>query len=185
MVILLNNLINNWTDTADLNVSLSLVSYQVMSDSLRPRGLPHARSPSPSLSLGVFPSSSPLNQWCYPTISFSATLFSFCLQSLPASASFPVSWLLASDAQIIEASTASVLTMSIQGWFPLGLTGLISLLSKRLSRVFTSNLKASILQCSVFFIVQLSHPYMTTGKTIALTLWILFLCFRIHCLGLA
>ena len=64
--------------------------------------------------------------------------FSFCLQSLPASASFPVSWLLASDAQIIEASTASVLPMSIQGWFPFSLTGLISLFSKRLSRVFSS-----------------------------------------------
>ena len=80
----------------------------------------------------------PLSQWRYLIISCSATFFSFCLQSLPPSVSFPVSWLLASDAQIIEASMASVLPMSIQGWFPLGLTGLITLLSKRLSRVFSS-----------------------------------------------
>ena len=109
-----------------------------MSDSLRPHRLQHAMSPGPSLSPGVCPSSSLLNWWCYPTISSSATFFSFCLQSLPPSVSFPVSWLLASDAQIIEASMASVLPMSIQGWFPLGLTGLITLLSKRLSRVFSS-----------------------------------------------
>ena len=79
-----------------------------------------------------------LSQWCYLTISSSAAAYSFGLQSFPASQSFPVSWLLASDAQIIEASMASVLPMSIQGWFPLGLTGLISLLSKGLSRVLFS-----------------------------------------------
>ena len=92
-------------------------------------------------------------------------------QSFPASGSFPMSWLFKSGGQRIGASTsASVLAMKIQGWFPLGLTGLISLLSKWLSRVFSStSLKASDFQHSAFFIVQLSHPYMTTGKTIALT----------------
>ena len=82
---------------------------------------------------------------------------------------FPVSWLFASGGQIIGASaSASVLPMNIQGWFPLGLTGLISLLSKGLSKNLFQNhsSKASILWHSAFFTVQLSHPYMTTGKTI-------------------
>ena len=96
---------------------------------------------------------------------------SSCLQSFPASGSFPVSWLFASGGQSIGASVlASILPMNIQDWFPLGLTGLISLLSKGLSRVFSStSLKASILWRSAFFMVQLSHLYMTNGKTIALT----------------
>ena len=75
--------------------------------------------------------------WCHSTISSSVARFSSCLQSFSASGSFPMSWLFASGGQIIEAS-ASVLLMNIQGWFPLGLTGLISLLSKGLSRVFSS-----------------------------------------------
>ena len=83
--------------------------------------------------------SCPFSQWCYLTISSSATLFSFCLQSFPSSGSFPVSWLFASSGQSIGASaSASVLPMYILGWFPLGLTGLISLQSKRLSRVISS-----------------------------------------------
>ena len=88
------------------------------------------------------------------------------------SGSFPVSWLFASGSQSITAlASASVLPMNIQGWFSLGLTSLISLLSKGPLRVFFSNhsLKASILWQSAFFMVQLSHPYMTTGKTVALT----------------
>ena len=92
----------------------------------------------PSPLPGVRPSECPLNQWCYPTISSSAVLFSFCLQSFPASGSFPVSWLFASGGRSIGASaSASFLPMSIQSWCPLGLTGLISLLSKGLSRVST------------------------------------------------
>ena len=100
-----------------------------------------------------------------------ATPVSFCHQSFPASESFPMSWLFALGGQITGAS-ASVLPVNIQSWFPLGLTNLISLQSKGLSRVF-SNItvqKASILQCSAFFMLQLSHPYMTTGKTTALTI---------------
>ena len=94
--------------------------------------------------------------------------FSSCLHSFPASGSSPVSQLFASCGQIIGASaSASVLPINIQGSFPLGLTGLISLLSKGLSKVFSStSLKASILQHSVFLMVQISHPYMTTGKII-------------------
>jgi len=83
---------------------------------------------------------------------------------------FPVSWLFASGGQSIEAS-ASVLPMNIQSWFPLGLTSLISLLSNGLSRVFsTTSLKALILWGSAFFMVHLSHPYMSNGKTIAFTI---------------
>ena len=94
--------------------------------------------------------------------------FSSCPQSFPASGSFPMSRFLASGGQNIGAS-ASVFPMNIQGWFPLGLTGLIFLQSKGLSTVFSSNSKVLILWCSAFFMVQLSHPYMTTGKPIALT----------------
>ena len=83
------------------------------------------------------PNSCPLSQWCHPTTSSSFAPFSSFLWSFPASQSFPVFWFFASGGQIIGASTsASVLPMNIQSWFPLGLTGLISLLSKGLSRVF-------------------------------------------------
>ena len=124
------------------------------------------------LSPRVCSNSYPLCQWCYLTISSSTAPFSSCLQSFPALGSFPVSRLFTSGGQSIGASaSASVLPMNIQNWFPLGL-GLIFLQSKGLTRIFSSNnWKASILQCSTFFIVQLSHPYTTSGKTIALTRW--------------
>ena len=108
-----------------------------MSDSLQPHGLQHARLFSPSPSPGVCSNSRPLSQWCYLAISSSAAIFSFCLQSFPASGSFPMSWLFASGGQSTRA-LASILPMNIQGWFPLGWTGLISLLSKELSVVFSS-----------------------------------------------
>ena len=93
--------------------------------------------PCPSLSPRVCSNSCPLNWWCHPTISSSVTPFSSCLQSFPASGSFPVSRLFTSGGQSIGASaSASVLPMNIQHWFLLGLTGLISFLSKGLSRVF-------------------------------------------------
>ena len=118
---------------------LLLFIRQVMSDSSRPCGLQHARLPCPSPSPRVCPNSCPLNQWCQSTISSSLTLFSFCLQSFQALVSFPMSQLSASGGQSIRASaSASVLPKSIQGWFPLLLTGLISLLSNGLSRVFSS-----------------------------------------------
>ena len=116
-----------------------VVVHSVVSNSLWPHGLQHTRLPCPS----PFPrdclNSCPLSQWCHPTISTSAVCFSSCLQSCPASGSFLMSWIFASGGQSIGASaSASVLSMNIQGWFPLGLTGLISLLSKGLSRVFSS-----------------------------------------------
>ena len=94
-----------------------------------------------------------------------------CLQSFPASGSFQMGQFFPSGGQSIGVSaSASVLPMNTQDWFPLGWTGWISLQSKGLSRVFSNHSsKASILQCSAFFIVQISHPYMTTRKTKALT----------------
>ena len=114
--------------------------------------------------------SCPLSWWCHQTISSSVITFS-CLQSFPASRSFTMSQFFTSGGQSIGASgSASVLPMNIQDWFSLGLTGLISKgLLRSLLQHYSS--KASILQCSAFFTVQLSHPYMTTGKTIAITRW--------------
>ena len=102
-----------------------------MSDSLRPHGLQHTRLPCPSLSPRACSNSWPLSWWCHSTISSSVSPFSFCPQSFPALGSFPMSWLSTSGGQSIRAS-ASVLSTNIQGWFPLGLTGLISMLSKGL-----------------------------------------------------
>ena len=116
--------------------SLLLFGFSVISDSLRPHELPHNRPPCPSPPPGVCSDSGLLSQWCHPTISSSVALFS-CLQSLSASESFPMSWLFTSGGQSIGASI-SVLPMNIQDWFPLVLTGLISLQSKGLSRVFSS-----------------------------------------------
>ena len=116
---------------------LLLLSHSVVFHCLWPHGPQHAKLPCPSLSPKVCSNSCPFSQWCHPTISSSVAPFSSCLQSFPASGSFPMCWLFASGGESIRAS-ASVLPVSIQGWFPLGLTGLISLLSKGLSRVFSS-----------------------------------------------
>ena len=110
-----------------------------MSNCLQPHGLQHTKLPCPSLYPGVCSNSCPLSQWCCPVISSSVIPFSSCPQSFPASVFFPMSPLFPSGSQSIGASaSASVLPMTIQGWFPLGLTDLISLLSVGLSRVFSS-----------------------------------------------
>ena len=147
-------------------------SHSVMFDSLWPHGLQHTRPPCPSPAPGVYSISRPSSQWCHPAISSSVVPFSSCPQSFPASGSFPMSKFFTSGGQSIGVSaSALVLPVNIQDWFPLGWTGWISLQSKRLSRVFSNHhsSKASILWRSAFFTVQLSHPYVTTGKTIALT----------------
>ena len=148
-----------------------------MSNSLQPHGLQHTGLPCPSLSPRACSDSCLLSWWCHPTrgwevISSSVITFSYYPQSFPASGSFPVSQLFPSGGQSTGASaSASVLSMNIQDWFPLGWTGLIFLLSKGLSSLPQyHNSKASILWRSAFFMVQLSHLYMTTGKTIALTI---------------
>ena len=143
-----------------------------MANSLQPHGLQHARLPCPSLSPGV-------DQihvhwwWCHPTISSSITPSFSCLQSFPASGSFLVSQLFTSSGQNIGTlASASVLPMNIQVWFPLGLTGLICLLSKELSRVFSTTI---IWKCQFFgtqpSLWSSSHIHTwSTGKTIALTI---------------
>ena len=146
---------------------LLLFSHSIMSNSLRPHGLQHARLPCPSPSHGVCSNSYPLSWRRHATISSSVFPNSY-LQSFPASRSFLVSWLFASGGQSIGASaSASVFPMNIQGWFPLGLTGLICLLSNRLSRVFsnTTAQKHQFFSAQPSLWVQLSYPYMTTGKT--------------------
>ena len=146
---------------------LLLFIHQVVSDSLQPRGLQHARLPCPSLSPGVCSNSCPLSQWCYLTISSSVTPFSFCLQFFPASGSFPMSWLFTSGQSIGASASALVLSMNIQSWFPLRLTGLISAVQGTLKSLLQrQKLKASILWHSDFFMVHVSHPYKTTGKII-------------------
>ena len=148
-------------------------SCSVVSNSLQPCGLQHARLPCPSPTPEAGSNSCPSSQWCHPTISSFVVSFSSCPQSFPASGSFQISQLFASGGQSIEASaSASDLPMNIRIWFLLGLTGWISLQSKGSKRYLQHHSsKASILQRSAFFTVQLSHPYMTTGKTIALTRW--------------
>ena len=144
-----------------------LSSFWVVSESLQPHGLQHTRFPYPLLPPRVCSNSCPLSWWCYSTIWSSAASFSSCLQSFPASGSFPVSQLFTSGGQSIGASaSASVLPVNIQGWFPFGLTGWISLQSKGLSRVFSSTtILILILKHSTFFMVHLSQLYMTIGKT--------------------
>ena len=111
-----------WTFLS-FSVLLLLFTHSVTSKSLKPHGLQHVRLSCPSLSLGVWSNSCPLIQWCHPTISSSVALFSFCLQSFPASGTFPMSQLFISGGQCIGAlASASVLPMNIQGWFPLGWT---------------------------------------------------------------
>ena len=116
-----------------------------MSDSLRPQELQHTRPPWPSPNPRVYPSPCPFSRWCHPTISYSVVPFSSHLQSFPASGSFSMCWLFASGSHSIGTS-ASLLPVNIQDWFPLGYTGLISLLSEGLSRVLQHhNSKTSIL----------------------------------------
>ena len=133
----------------------------------------HARPPCPSPTPGVYSNSCPLGRWCHLTISSSVVHISFSshLQSFPASGSFQRSHFFTSDGQSIEVSaSSSILPMNIQDWFPLGWTAWNPLHFKGLSSLLQHHSsKASILRCSAFLIVQFSHPYMTTGKTIALT----------------
>ena len=128
-------------------------SCSVMSDSLRPHGLQHSRLPCPSPTPGVCSNSCPSSWWCHQTISSSVVPFSSCLQSFPGSGSFQMSQFFASGGQSIGVSAlSSVLPMNIQDWFHLGLTGLIFLQSKRLSRVFSN----TTVQKHQFFGTQLS-----------------------------
>ena len=150
--------------------SLVQFSRSVLSDSLQRHESQHSRPPCPSPTPGVYPNSYPLSRWCHSAISSSVVPFSSCPQSLPASESFPMSQLFAWGGQSIGvAASASVFPMNTQDWSPLGWTGWISLQSKGLSRVFSNTTVQKHLRRSAFFTVQLSHPYVTTGKTTDLT----------------
>ena len=134
-------------------------SRSVMSDSLRPHELQCSRPPCPSLTPRVHPNPCPSSWWCHPTISSSAVPFSSCLQSFPASGSFPMSQLFASGGQNIGVSASkSVLPMNTQDWYPLGWTGWISLQSKGLSRVFSN----TTVQKHQFFGARLYSPTLTS-----------------------
>ena len=116
-------------------------SHSVRSDSLQLQEQQHARPPCPSPTPGVHPKPWPSSQWCHPSTSSSVIPFSCCLLSFPASRSFQMSQLFASNSQCIRVSaSASVLPMNIQDWSPLGWTSSISLQSKGLSRVFFNNI---------------------------------------------
>ena len=153
-------------------------SLSVVSDSLWPYGLQHARSSCLSPTPRVYSNSCPLSQWCHPTISSSVIPFSSSLQSFPASGSFQMSQLFASDGQRIGVSASiSVLPMNIQDWlisFRMDWLDFLAVQGTLKSLLKHHSSKASILQCSAFFTVQFSDPYMTTGKTIALTRWTFF-----------
>ena len=135
-------------------------SRSVVSDSLQPHGLQHARPPCPTPIPGVYSNSCPLSQWCHPIISSSVIPFSSCLQCLPSSGSLQMSQLFASGGQSIGVlASTSVFPMNVQDWFPLGLTGWFSLQSKGLSRLFSN----TTVQKHQFFSAQfLYNPNLTS-----------------------
>ena len=159
---LIRNMISNWRNYR-LFLSVKLFARSVVSDSLQLHGLQHARCPCPSLSSGICSNLCLVSQWCHPTISSSVAPFSSYPQSFLASGFFPMSQFFASGSQNIRASASvSVRPVNIQGWFPLGLTGLISLQSKGLSRVFSS----TTIQKHQFFN---DKPYLWSNSHISTT----------------
>ena len=158
---------HDWVTNTTLNIFIRVDIYNsvqfscsVVSNSLWPHEPQHARSPYPSPTPRVHPNPCPLNWWWHPTISSSVVPFSSCPQSFPASESYQMCQLFSSGGQRtgVSAST-SVLPMNTQDWLDLlAVQGTLKSLFQHHSS------KASILLCSAFFIVQLSHPYMTTRK---------------------
>ena len=138
-------------------------SHSVVSDCLWPHESQHTRPPCPSPTPGVHLNSCPSSQWCHPAISCSVVPFSSCRQSLPASGSFPRSQFFASGGVSPSTEYSGLISFRIN-WLDL-----LAVLGTLKSLLQHHSSKASILHCSAFFVVQLSHPYMTTGKTIALT----------------
>ena len=140
-------------------------SCSVMSDSLRPHGPQHSRPPCPSPTCGVYPNSYPSSQWCHPTISSSVVPFSSHPQSFPASGSFPMSQLFTSGGQSIWISASISPSNEHPGLisFRMDWLDLLAVQGTLKSLFQHHSSKASILWCAAFFIIQLSHPYMTTG----------------------
>ena len=154
------------SDMTEHSTSSVQFTCSILSSSLCPHGLQHARLPCPSLIPGACSNSCPQSRWCHPAISSSGIPFSSCPQSFPASGSFQVSQFFASGGQSTGVSaSASVLPMNTQDWFPLGRTGWISLQSKGLSRVFSN----TTVQKHQFFSAQLSlrpNSHIKTNKTL-------------------
>ena len=148
-------------------------SHSVLSDSLRPHESQHTRSPCPSPSPGGHSDSRPSSPWCHSAISSSVVPFSSYPQSLPVLESFPMNQLFSWVGQSTGASaSASFLPKKSQGWSPSEWTGWNSTVQGTLKSLLQYHRsKASVLQCSASFIVQLSQAFMTTGKTIALIRW--------------
>ena len=159
----------HWLEFPVLYRRFSLVQFicSVVSESLRPHGLQHARPPCPSPTPRVYSNSCPLSQWHHPSISPSVIPFSSFLQFFPASGSFPshqVAKYCSFNFSISPSNEYSGLISFSMDWLDL-----LAVKETIKSLLQHHSSKASILQCSAFFILQLSHPYMTTGKTIALT----------------
>ena len=154
------------------SVQFSSVAQSCPCPTLRPHESQHARPPCPSPTPGVHSDSCPLSRWCHPTISSSVIPISSCPQSFPASQSFHMSQLFASGGQIIWSFSFSISSSSEYSGLISFRTDCFDFLAglgtlKSLHQHHSS--KSSIIWCSDFFIVQLSHPYVTTGKTIVLT----------------
>ena len=162
-----------WQNTAVLTFSSVQFSHSVVSDSLRPHEPQHRRPFCPSAIPGVHPKPCPLSRWCHPTISSSVIPFSSCPQSFPASGSFQMSQLLTSGGQSIRVSASTSVLPVNTGLicFRMDWLDLFAVQGTLKSLLQHHSSKASILLCSAFFIIQFSHAYMTTGKTIALTRW--------------
>ena len=151
-------------------IYIQWVSHSVKFGSLQPHEPQHARFPCASSTSRARSNSWPSSRWCHPTILSFIISFSSCLHSFPASGSFPKSQFFESGQRSRTSASASVLLMNIQNLFLIGLTSLISF-SSRDSWICFNTTVQKYLQCSVFFVVQFSYTYMTTGKTIALTRW--------------
>ena len=165
-----------WTlaDIVCLQSPFTLVqfSHSVVSDSLQLHGLKHTRLPCPSPTPGACPNSCPSSRWCHPTILSSVIPFSSCFQSFPASGSFPMNHSSHQVAKVLELQLqhqsfqhSGLISFRIDGLDLLALQGTLKSLLQHHSS------KSSVLWCSAFFMVQLLHPYITTGKTKALTRW--------------
>ena len=176
-MLLLFSLFNSSNSVTNQSLHL-LFSCSVVSDFLHSCGLKHVRFPCPSPSLRTCLNACPLSQWCHPTILPSVIPFSSCLRSFPATGSFPVSWLFASGSQSVGTSVSVLpmkIPMTIQSleWLSIRIDwfGLLAVQGTLKSLLQYHSSKTPVLWCSAFFMVQLSHVYMITGKTIALTRW--------------
>ena len=146
-------------------------SHSVVSDSLRPHESQHARPPCSSPTPGIHPNPCPSSWWCHPTIPSSVVPFSSCPQSFPSSESFPVSQFFTSGGQVLNFSFSISSSNKCSGLisFRMDWLNLLAVQGTLKSPLQHHSSKAPILRCSAFFVVHLSQPYMTTGKTIGLT----------------